>query len=355
MVENLDKNTNTVQVKNFAGGENIQHMLMAVNTKEIENKGTRPIIVYKNNMKKKSIHIILLISATLLFGCSYASPAVDSLPACILKMMQKDSFLTVDKFDYKGQQWFSISRILTLKESQISDRMYQLKFYNDNCQLICTWTRGGIAGFNKVSPDSIDKTKIIKVAKKVLEKIPAVDSIPACILKMKQKDSLLIVDKYDYRGQQWFGISPKLIDNDKMFIIKFYNTDCKLVGTWHGAHNQVVPDSIDKTRILNMEKVKVPEAIFKLAVKHMALSITEYEYLGQTLYLLNVKNIDVHQTTITEPYFDKDGRDIITFQRATSGAFLRAQRWEPYNVDTKKLIKKGIIWYNLQTITQINR
>ena len=57
-------------------------------------------------MKKFPKHIIFLISATLLYACSYASPAVDSVPACILKMKQKDSLLIVDKYDYKGQQWF---------------------------------------------------------------------------------------------------------------------------------------------------------------------------------------------------------------------------------------------------------
>ena len=102
--------------------------------------------------------------------------------------------------------------------------------------------------------------------------------------------------------------------------------------------------------ILNMEKVKAPEAIFKLAVEDSALSITEYEYRGQTLYFLNVikneKN-DFYETTVKEPYYDKNGREIMTFQRATRGMFLRAQHWVPYNVDPKELIKKGIIWYNL--------
>ena len=202
--------------------------------------------------------LIFLISATLLCGCSYASPAVDSLPACILKMKQKDSLLIVEEYDYKGQRWFLIGKKTTQPVENYPDKMTTTKFYNHNCQLVCTWTRGGIAGLNKVSPDSIDKTKIIKIAE------------------------------------------------------------------------------------------KVPEKIMQLAIKNNALSITEYEYLGQTLYFLNTRNNDStpKPMIVRELYYDKNGREIITFQRATSGAFLRAQRWEPYDVDTKKLIKKGIVWYN---------
>jgi PBP1b-binding outer membrane lipoprotein LpoB len=61
-------------------------------------------------MKKHFIYLILLISATLIYGCSYAAPAADSLPPCIIKMKQKDSLLIVDKYDYKGQRWYGISR-----------------------------------------------------------------------------------------------------------------------------------------------------------------------------------------------------------------------------------------------------
>lgn len=163
-------------------------------------------------MKKGTKHIIFLLIGALLYGCSYASPVSDSLPACFLKMKQKDNLLIVREYDYKGQQWFGMRRMLSLKESQTSDRMYHLEFYNKNCKLVCTQTKGGIAGLNKVLPDTIDKTKIIKIAydayKRVQKKV-AVDTLPAGILKMKQNDSLLTVDEYDYKGEQWFGVSKK--------------------------------------------------------------------------------------------------------------------------------------------------
>ena len=46
MIENIDKNSNTILVKNYIASEKNQYMLTAVNTKGVENKGTKPITVY---------------------------------------------------------------------------------------------------------------------------------------------------------------------------------------------------------------------------------------------------------------------------------------------------------------------
>jgi hypothetical protein len=46
-------------------------------------------------------------------------------------------------------------------ETNISDRQTIIKFYNDSCNLVCTWIKGGIAGMNKVKPDSIEKEKYL--------------------------------------------------------------------------------------------------------------------------------------------------------------------------------------------------
>ncbi|MDZ4793744.1 MAG: hypothetical protein SGI83_05640 [Bacteroidota bacterium] len=300
------------------------------------------------------MHIIFLVSATLIYGCSYANPAMDSLPGCILKMKQKDSLLIVEKYDYKGQQWYGISRMLTDQEKKEVNYIHTIKFYNPGCNLIASWRTGGngIIRVNAILPDSNDKTKIKKVEEKVPKKTMAVDSLPSCILNMK-KDSFLIVDEYDYKGQQWFGISSKLTEEDNMFIIKFYNPACKLVATWHGGTNRVLPDSIDRTRLLNIEKVKAPETILTRAIKNDALSISEYEYLGQTLYFLNERTDRFNPNAqkpmiVVKPYYDKNGRVIIAFKRATSSSFLRTQGWQPNTVQQKSLQKKGIIWYNLQ-------
>lgn len=46
MIENIDKNTNAIQVKNYTSGERNQYMLTAVDIKGVENKGTKALTVY---------------------------------------------------------------------------------------------------------------------------------------------------------------------------------------------------------------------------------------------------------------------------------------------------------------------
>jgi hypothetical protein len=41
--------------------------------------------------------------------------------------------------------------------------MSHQEFFNEDCKIVCTWTRGGIAGLNKATPDTIEKEKIKKV------------------------------------------------------------------------------------------------------------------------------------------------------------------------------------------------
>jgi hypothetical protein len=173
-------------------------------------------------MKKIPMHIIFLITGTLLYSCSYASPAADSLPACILKMKQKDSLLTVEKYDYKGQQWFVMSRMLTLKESQMSDRMYHLEFYNKDCKLVCTQKKGGFAGLNKVLPDTIDKTKIIKIAEKVPEKI----------MLLAIKNNAASISEYQYLGQPLYFLHinhPYNSPKDTIVIKPYYDKTGRVI------------------------------------------------------------------------------------------------------------------------------
>lgn len=94
-------------------------------------------------MKKFPMHIIFLISVILVNCCSYASPAVDSLPSCILKMKQKDSLLIINRYAYKGQQWFGISRILTEQEMKKVFYIKTILFYNSCCHQVATWRTGG--------------------------------------------------------------------------------------------------------------------------------------------------------------------------------------------------------------------
>ena len=85
-----------------------------------------------------------------------------------------------------------LRRMLTLKESQISDQMYHLEFYNKDCKLVCTQVKGGIAGLNKVKPDSIDKTKIVKVTD---------EKVPEKIMQLAVKNNAASISEYHIRDK----------------------------------------------------------------------------------------------------------------------------------------------------------
>jgi len=176
---------------------------------------------------------------------------------------------------------------------------------------------------------------------------------------MKQKDSLLMVNEYDYKGQQWFGISRILPEQEMKKVlyihtIILYNSGCNMVATWRTGGNgikrvdKILPDSIDKTKIVKVTNEKVPGKIMELSIKNNAASISEYQYLGQTLYFLNKWNDKnaPKEKIVVEPYFDKNGIEIIRFQRANDPGFSRAQGWWPHTVQPEKLLGKGIVWYN---------
>lgn len=46
MVQTIDKNTNTIQVKNYVAGEKNQYILTAVNSKGTESEGSKALTVY---------------------------------------------------------------------------------------------------------------------------------------------------------------------------------------------------------------------------------------------------------------------------------------------------------------------
>ena len=158
--------------------------------------------------------IIFFIILSISFSICYGNSNMDSLPSCILKMKQKDSLLIVDNYDYKGQQWFVMRRMLTLKESQMPDRMYHLDFYNKDCKLVCTQTKGGFAGLNKVLPDTIDKTKIIKIAEKV----------PENIKQLAIRHNGISISIYEYLGQPLYLLELQYssFHNPKQIIRESY-------------------------------------------------------------------------------------------------------------------------------------
>lgn len=212
-------------------------------------------------MKKFLMNIIFLIIASFLYGCSYASPFVDTIPLCILKMKEKDSLLIVDKYDYKGQQWFGVRRILTEEELIKVNYIKTILFYDPRCNQVATWRTGG--------------------------------------------HGIIIVDK-------------------------------------------ILPDTIDKTKIVKVEE-KVPEKIIQLAIKNNAASISEYQYLGQTLYFLDVRSFYYSRPEKRiESYYDKNGNEIIYFKKGVNPPPFSRMDAKERNATAhpEELLPKGIMWHN---------
>ncbi len=168
--------------------------------------------------------------------------------------------------------------------------------------------------------------------------------------------------EYDYKGQRWFGINKILTEQEIKKVnyehtTQFYNQGCNLVATWRrtGGNgfvraNNILPDTIEKTKIIKVAE-KVPENIMRLAINHNAVSISKYEYQGQTLYFLDVRNNRFHNPVKEkriESYYEKNGKEIIYFKEGVNPPSFSRMDAEERNATAhpEKLIPKGIIWHN---------
>lgn len=113
--------------------------------------------------------LILLLFLTVVFfvhvaAQSTTAPSVNdtlrSLPLCIEALQAKDSLAIAIEYRYKGQRWFVISVKRLEVPSRISDTMTTTRFLDDSCRVVCTWKKGGVAGLNRVIPDTVDKNKL---------------------------------------------------------------------------------------------------------------------------------------------------------------------------------------------------
>ncbi len=84
---------------------------------------------------------------------------VDTIPDCI-SYMKTDTGKLLSKYEYKGQYWYAFQPALKVVDNN-SDKMTTITFYDSTCHVVAKWTKGGIAGLNNVSPDTVDKKSII--------------------------------------------------------------------------------------------------------------------------------------------------------------------------------------------------
>ena len=153
-------------------------------------------------MKNILFYITLFTTIIILSGNCYA--ATDSLLDCINAMkISSESFVT--EYEYKGQCWFVLTKINPSRENEVSDKITHTKFYKANCKLVCTWTKGGIAAFNKVNPDTIEKAKIKKieiVQKDTIKKyLTNSNALADTILKLALAKNIQEVKEYLYRDK----------------------------------------------------------------------------------------------------------------------------------------------------------
>ncbi len=149
-------------------------------------------------MKKIAIHFVLF----LLYQQCFAT--YDSLPACIKARKLSDKNL-VTEYEYKGQRWFVFTETLQPKENNTSDNIYITKFFDASCRLVCTWTKGGIAGLNKVTPDTIEKANIKKVEtdkKDTSRKSNTISiALPDTIVKLALAKNIREIHEYFYKDK----------------------------------------------------------------------------------------------------------------------------------------------------------
>ena len=173
--------------------------------------------------KSLLLNLILLF---LVFNCSAKNNSrtliTDTLlPPCI-KLWKKNNPARVSEYNYKGQRWFVFeSKQQDTLEKNISDRQTIIKFYNDSCNIVCTWTKGGIAGMNRVKPDSIEKEKIFMIYSEPY-------SVPETLLQIALSKKSIAIDRYEYKGQVLYKLidsaqSPnELNKKDIKFISEYY-------------------------------------------------------------------------------------------------------------------------------------
>jgi len=201
------------------------------------------------------------------------------------------------------------------------------------------------------------------------------DTIPPCINTIKIETGH-ILSKYDYKGQCWFSFTNPVDttenkNSDKMTTTLFYDANCNVVARWQkggiAGLNKITPDTIDKKMIVMIRTIKfdtlqkkdsgsnrLPEPVAKAADLIHGISIQEYMYIGQRLYLIYTPLTATNRrellnkgiVTVDEPYYDEKGKIIILYKRALEGMFMRASQWVPSSVKQADVIKvRNGGWY----------
>lgn len=311
--------------------------------------------------------------------------AADSLPACI-NTMKISTESVVTEYEYKGQRCFVLTKINPPCENEVSDKITSTKFYNANCKLVCTWTKGGIAGFNKVTPDTIEKAKIKKI-KIVLEdtiKKPSANltALPDTIVKLALAKNVQEVKEYVYRDKILYTFryppyTKRLTKEDSLIIdypyydesgkviltkksafltmnsraeywqpISVYNSDVKEVknGVWIREKNNYkkIPVSAEKA------KDSIPPCINELKKMQNPTFLIEYNYKGQRWFAFSKDGSspvsDVSDKITYTTFYNSNCKKVCFWTKnGTNGL----NKVSPDTIQKEKIKKTGIVLYPL--------
>jgi hypothetical protein len=157
----------------------------------------------------------------------------DTIPSCIESMKISTGRL-LTKYEYKGQYWFAFHPFLKVIDNN-SDKMTTITFYDSTCKIIARWTKGGIAGLNKVTPDTIDKKSIVSLwAEKdtVVKETAGYKKylLPDTIQKMAIQKKIKWIQQSDCLGKKYYNfqlLSKTNTGSGIAFETMYYNEQGK--------------------------------------------------------------------------------------------------------------------------------
>lgn len=152
--------------------------------------------------------------------------------------------MAVSEYDYKGETWFVIVQDTLATIVQNPDERTHTKFLNKNCQLVCTWTKGGLVPVNKTQPDSIDKNKIRKLASPGGNNTNYAgdSSLPSVILSLASQLNSPTIQQYEYRRQRVYFFATVHLPAYELakkgittIEENYYDSDGKIIATFRRA------------------------------------------------------------------------------------------------------------------------
>ena len=183
--------------------------------------------------------MLYLVSSFFLMLPARGSSKADTIPPSIAYIKAETGKL-LTKYDYKDQQWFSYQPAEKAVTNN-SDKMKTITFYDSTCQVVARWTKGGIAGLNKISPDTVDIKKIIPLwaekpdtnTGKAPAKIPETRTLPDSIIKMALSKKITWIEETNCKQVSLYRFE-KITPGS-------YNSNIEFSGLYYNNHGKAIP------------------------------------------------------------------------------------------------------------------